>query len=304
MKNITFSTAFICLILSACNLPKLNQKHLDKKYARLGIEEKRFDQNGHEIKYFEGGVGDTLLLVHGFGGDGQVTWAKNIKELSAHYHLIIPDLLWFGESKSSKPQNMDSQVDALSSLLTFSQVDRYHIAGISYGGFVTLGMAVHEGEKIDKMVIIDSPGFTYNIDLLDTIAVQNNAKTVEDVFVVKNGEEVERLYNFAFYRDKNFPNGLMQDTYEFYFSENHDEQTELIQSLKAEQERYLSNGIPKQPKSLIIWGEHDMVFPMSEAVKLEKYLNCEMKVIEKAGHAPNIEQLKEFNSIMIEFLKD
>jgi len=304
MKYLIFSTTVLCVLFSACNLPKLNQRHLDKKYARLGIEEKRFQQDGHEIKYFEGGVGDTLLLIHGFGGDAQVTWAKNIKELSAQYHLIIPDLLWFGESKSSKAQNMDSQVDALSSLLKYSNVDRYHIAGISYGGFVTLGMAVHEGEKIDKMVIIDSPGFTYNIDLLDTIAVQNDAETVEDVFVVKNGDEVERLYNFAFYRDKKFPKGLMQDTYEFYFSENHEEQTELIQSLKSDQERYLSHGIPEQPKSLIIWGKYDVVFPMSEAKKLKDYLKCEIKVIDKAGHAPNIEQLKEFNSIFIEFLKD
>ena len=112
MKSFLVISVFICLTLASCNLAKWNQKHLTKKFERHDVSEAVFEANGHSIHYFEGGniKGDVIVLIHGFGGDAQVTWNKTIVDLSKDYRVIAPDLLWFGESVSNHPANIYAQM--------------------------------------------------------------------------------------------------------------------------------------------------------------------------------------------------
>ena len=79
-----------------------NKAKLEKKVLTLA--------SGDTMTYLEGGNinGEPLLLIHGFGAnkDNFLRVAKALGD----YHLIIPDLLGFGES--SKPPQADYQVDA------------------------------------------------------------------------------------------------------------------------------------------------------------------------------------------------
>ena len=73
-----------------------NKANLEKKELTLA--------SGDTMIYLEGGnvKGEPLLLIHGFGAnkDNFLRLAKQLGD----YHLIIPDLLGFGES--SKPQRL------------------------------------------------------------------------------------------------------------------------------------------------------------------------------------------------------
>src|SRR5690348_6148670 len=59
--------------------------------------------------YYEGGEGPTIVLLHGFAGDKDV-WLPVAALLSAHFHLVIPDLPGWGESSRVAQGNYD--VDA------------------------------------------------------------------------------------------------------------------------------------------------------------------------------------------------
>lgn len=289
--------------LFGCNLAEWNQGRLNKKFKRKGVEEFTYESDSSSIHYYKGGSGPTLLLIHGFGGDAQVTWEKTILELSQDYTIIAPDLLWFGQSSSTKNPNLKAQVTAVFELLDYLNVERCHIAGVSYGGFVTLGMIQEKPMLFTKVCIVDSPGMTYNTDLLEEMCKEVGVEEPADIFVPKSSEEVRRLFQFAFHKKKNYSNGILQDAYELYFSKNHDELTTLLRTLPEEQVSFFEEQIRPYPESIVIWGEHDEVFPKSEGKKLANFLNCEFKTIPDAGHAPMIEQSKKFNAILSQFLQ-
>lgn len=299
-----FFILIFVLFLSSCNIVQWQHNRMTRKLDRKEVVEKSLDLGGHHIRYYEGGEGETVLLIHGFGGDALVTWYKTIKDLSKDYHVLAPDLLWFGESWSKGKPNLTTQIDAMAVLLKESGVEKCIVAGISYGGFVSLGLHFRDPELISKLCIIDSPGLTYNVDLLDTLSKTENVEGVEDIFVVRGPAGVQKLFDLAFYKDRKLPKGLRKQTYDLFFDKHHDELEHLIISLREDQMKYKEMQMPDFPETLIIWGEHDDVFPLSEGKKLAKFMGAELVVIPKAGHAPNIENYKKFERCLRGFIND
>lgn len=287
-----------------CNLVKWNQNRLTKKYARKDVQQKVFDNDKYTVNYWEGGEGETVVLVHGFGADGQMTWNKSIQDLVKDYHVIVPDLLWFGNSYSEEEANLDSQVNAMLSLLEDREVKKCNLVGISYGGFVSLGISQKAPELIEKLCIVDSPGLTYNLDLIDSLCLKVGVDEVQDIFVVKDAQGVKRLFNLASYKNKRIPKGILKDTYEVYFDQHHKQLYQLLETLPAEQKRFLTHSDIKFPPTTIIWGVDDQVFPLSEGERLADYMNAELKIVEKAGHAPNLDNYKQFQKYLKEFLAE
>ena len=292
------------LLFWSCNLAKWNQKRLDRKFERKGLQESTFKNEQHEVHYFEGGEGETVLLIHGFGGDAQITWYKTLMDLVKDYHVIAPDLLWFGQSKSKAEPDLNAQVDAMYDLLEDRGVDRFTIGGISYGGFVSMGMLYKQPKRVKALMMVDSPGVTYDVSLLNELCKKADVKEVQEIFVVRNQEDVKRLFEFTFYDNKMIPKKIYKDAYELYFSQHHDELYKLLETLPKEKERLESAKLSVYPPSLVIWGRHDEVFPLSEGEKLAKHLGAEIKVIDKAGHAPNLEQCKAFEEQLRAFLDE
>jgi pimeloyl-ACP methyl ester carboxylesterase len=288
----------------SCNLAKLHQKKLTKKYTKKGFQEKVFEHEGSKINYQEGGEGETVMLIHGFGGDGKITWESAARFLVKDYHVVVPDLIWFGKSVSTEEPSLQLQVDVLSALIDTLNVKQLTLVGISYGGFVSLGISLKKKELVKQTIIVDSPGMTYNLQLLDSLCVQNDVESVDEIFVPNNGEEVQRLFDIAFYKDKKIPGFIRPAVYEMYFSQHHAQLTKLLASLPAEKEKFEQHTRTDFPEQVsLIWGEYDEVFPLSEGEKLAKYFGTNVQVISKAGHAPNIEQTKIFNQELINLLK-
>lgn len=289
-------------LFSSCNLVLYNQKKQTKKLERNTIYEKTFGNGTDTLHYFEGGTGKTLLLIHGFGGDAQITWHESMLDLKDEYRIIVPDLLWFGKSHSTRKPNLAAQVKAITALLNNEGVNSYSVAGISYGGFVSLGLLYEHPNRIESICIIDSPGITYDTTLLDTLCKQEKVATVEDIFVVKNAAHVQRLFNLAFYKDKKIPEKLLKDIYSVYFSQHHFQLAQLLATLPEEQKKILNKPLPELKKATVIWGKHDDIFPVAEGRKLANYLNANFVIIPEAGHAPNVEQFETFQNVLREWL--
>ena len=285
----------------SCNVVQWNQNRLSKKFERKGIHEGYYETEDHHVHYWEGGEGDTVVLIHGFGADGQMTWNTSIQDLVKDHYVFVPDLLWFGESHSKKEANLTSQIDAMYALLDHKGISHFKLVGISYGGFVVLGMTYQRPESIEKLVIVDSPGMTYNIDLLDSLCVQEGVERVQDIFVVRDAPGVHKLLEVTSIKPKKVSDKILQSTYEVYFDQHHDELDALLETLPAEKDKF--GELPENfPPSVVIWGRQDWVFPLGEGEKLAKYLGGEIKVVENAGHAINFDNFKSFEFYLREFL--
>ncbi len=108
-----------------------------------------------EMAYREVGAGEPLLLLHGFGGCADLTWAPFVDTLAAHYRVILPDLR--GHGRSTNPggtfTHRQSAADVLA-LLDALGVGRVRAMGISAGGMTLLHAARSAPERFERLVII------------------------------------------------------------------------------------------------------------------------------------------------------
>ena len=112
-----------------------------------------------KLYYEEYGVGEPLVLLHGFGGCAQ-NWHPFIAELSEHHRLIVVDLR--GHGHSTNPENTFTHRKAANDmflLLDQLGVGRFSAMGISSGGMTLLHMATSQPRRIDSMVLISATSY-------------------------------------------------------------------------------------------------------------------------------------------------
>ena len=92
-------------LLIACRIYPKVESYQDQKLDQAEMQENVFHSESVQIHYWEGGnmQGEPLLFLHGFGGDAAWAWSMNFPDFSEKYHIIAPDLLWFGTSEDGNP---------------------------------------------------------------------------------------------------------------------------------------------------------------------------------------------------------
>ncbi|MEZ2746083.1 alpha/beta fold hydrolase [Halopseudomonas bauzanensis] len=106
--------------------------------------------HGHQLRYWESGQGEPLLLIHGFPS-GSWDWHYLWRPLAERYRVIACDMLGFGFS--AKPQghaySLLEQADIQEHLLHTLGESRYHILAHDYGDSVAQELLARdmEGER-------------------------------------------------------------------------------------------------------------------------------------------------------------
>ena len=94
---------------------------------------------GLRISFEHTGTGPAVALTHGFVGDAQSTWGRQIEALSDEFTVIAWDAPGTGGS-SDPPEDfgMDGYADCLAALLRALQIERAHLVGLSFGAALAL----------------------------------------------------------------------------------------------------------------------------------------------------------------------
>jgi pimeloyl-ACP methyl ester carboxylesterase len=269
---------------------------------KMGFQKHIFEQEDLTLSYSIGGEGETLLLIHGFGGEGDVTFIRQLPYFAKSYQVIVPDLLWFGESNSSKTPSLNAQAEAIIQLLDSLNIDKVHIVGLSYGGFVCFELYRTIKERIQSVVIVDSPGPSFNLNYLDEFLDKNGVKAASDLFVPKNAEELQRLMDIVMYRDIKLPASILQNLFDKYWSRFQKEQTILLEELPENKVTFNEFTDYDQDDFLVIWGKNDEVFPYQSGLDLAKFLNCDIIAFNRSGHIVSVDKARKFNHALSQFL--
>jgi len=99
----------------------------------------RVEVGGLDIAFERAGTGPAVALAHGFVGDARATWGSQIDALSDEFTVVAWDAP--GSGGSSDPPDgfgMDAYVDCWAGFLSALEIERAHLAGLSFGGALAL----------------------------------------------------------------------------------------------------------------------------------------------------------------------
>jgi abhydrolase domain-containing protein 6 len=269
--------------------------------ARAGLHLKSVTVDGREIRYLEGGEGETVLLVHGFGADKD-TWTRMARHLTQQYHVIAPDLPGFGESSKDPEASYDilSQAENLDRFTRAVGLDPFHLAGNSMGGSISGQYAARYPDKVLSLALINTAGVIGCPEKSDFARMLENG---ENPLLTENEEGYETKLGMVFVDPPWIPGPLKRylaaedvknrDLLNMIFEQIHDEGSSLVPRLPDIRAR-----------TLILWGDSDRLIHVSCTRVLEQGLADSSTVIMDAcGHAPMLERPEETADHYLAFLQ-
>ena len=80
------ATAFALLVVlivgvTGCDVVRIKRGSLERHYFTIGMQHRAVAIDGAEMHFWEGGEGDPVLLLHGFGASGIWQWPGQAEEL-------------------------------------------------------------------------------------------------------------------------------------------------------------------------------------------------------------------------------
>ena len=114
------------------------------------------DSNGTKIFYQTRGEGEPLVLLMGFGADGNV-WEKHVTEYEKHFKCIVLDNRGVGKSDQPKgPYSTNMMAEDTVAVMQHAGVERARVAGISMGGAITQELVLNYPQKVRSIALIST----------------------------------------------------------------------------------------------------------------------------------------------------
>lgn len=247
------------------------------------------------------GSGDALVLIPGFAS-GAWSWSWQIDEFATKFRVITFDPRGISRSPIGQGESVSipSIADDIVALLEKLEIEKAHILGISFGGFVALDFALRFPERVKRLVLASTSfggprHVAPSMDVLAAFASTDGLNTADRIrkyltvafspdFVETNGEAVDR---FCDLREKNF---VPREVY--------------MQQLQAALSFDVEDRVSKiNAETLVITGDNDVVVPTQNSRNLAAAIpNSTLRFISGSGHMAFVEQASEFNRIVTDFL--
>lgn len=264
---------------------------------------------GGRVAAWVGGSGPALLLLGGFGADALWQWHAVAPTLARRHRMIVPDLLYFGESHGGTWQpNLESQVGAMLALMDafIPAGRRIDVAGLSYGGLVAWALAATHPDRVDRLVLLGTPGDV--MDESDVAALNTRFEMGHpgELLLPRDPEGVRRLLGVGFHRPPAVPNFVLRDVHRLHFRNHVAEKHALIDDLLTR----LGGPVPAidadRHEALLLWGRHDAVFPLEIGERLHARMGryAKLVVLDDAAHAPPQEKPRDVVAAIGRFLAD
>lgn len=152
------------------------------------MAEKNIKYHSSKIFYRTIGKGKPVILIHGFGEDGNI-WDKQVEFLKDFFQLIIPDLPGSGRSELIKDATIETYSEIIKEIIsvelsqfstTGGDLEGAVLLGHSLGGYITLAFAEKYPQLLSSFGLIHSTAFS---DSEEKKAAR--LKSIE--FIKKNG---------------------------------------------------------------------------------------------------------------------
>jgi len=242
--------------------------------------------DGSHVVFLEGGKGEPLVLLHGFGADKD-NFTRVARWLTPHYRVIIPDLVGFGESShlSDVDYRYAAQAARVHQLVHALQLTNVSLGGNSMGGGVALSYAAQYPKEVSSLWLIDTAGIAGapSSELSRIIAAGER-----NPLLITKESDFPVLMKFAM-SDPPYLPGTIMDVLARERIANQGLERQVFQQISTDALNGVIHGLPTP--TLIVWGEEDRVLSVGAVPLLQSLLpNAEAIVMPGVGHAPMIER--------------
>jgi pimeloyl-ACP methyl ester carboxylesterase len=195
--------------------------------------------------------------VHGMGVDGKTNWYKQISYLSKHFNLLVPDLIYFGQSTAKENNySVEFQVEQIHELLEKLKINsKINVMGFSYGGLIASVYNQFYHSETNKLIIIDGPVKFFSGRMADSLAKIAGVPTIYNILIpqtIADYKGMEKaVMSKRFFTTKRFKLKLIR----YYFTPTLESRRLQINYLLTHQNIYqdYNYNINTTP-TLLIWG--------------------------------------------------
>ena len=216
-------------------------------------------------------------------------WYPNIGTLSQAFRVYAPDILGdMGKSLQTRPFTKPTEfADWLKDVLDELQIEKADVAGLSYGGFIALRLAVSAPERVRKLVLM-APASLLPIRPIFFLRM---AGMFMPAFVLSFEAKQKLLLGLASPQIGPAITQIMTPSdfrYSMYLPTLHTDAE--LQQIKS--------------PTLLLLGDHEVIYDYKAALKRARRLipQIETDLIPGAGHALNFDQPERVNHRILDFL--
>lgn len=251
------------------------------------LGEASIEVKGRRMRYFRGGDGPPILLVHGLGGSA-MNWAELAPLLARGRRVLAPDLPGHGASEALPAvSGLDAFADRLAAVMEHEQTGPAPVVGHSLGGLVALRLALRYPELVGSLVLAGSAGLSIGRpllrELLTAFTVLRPGRLAGRYRTLVARSPLLRRFVFGFVSVGD-PVGLTDLAVEGFLA------GQLLHTDTASAWRALRQDDPRQELErisvpvLVLWGAEDAQLPLEDAFEYARRLHAPLRTIAGCGH--------------------
>lgn len=245
----------------------------------------------YRVRYFEGGEGPPLVLIHGIASSSE-DWAMVVGELTKHHRVYAPDLLGYGGTdRPDVDYSIATESDFMLHYLDAMHLARPDVAGWSMGGWIALRIAALHPERVHRLVLTDSAGLRFPTTLN------------ESTFTPKTMEEARALLVLQSDRLAKLPEFIVRD----YFRRARREDFVITRGMRSMLEAHdtLDGRLQRvRMPVLLVWGAQDRITPPALVPRLQREIpQAKVVMVPDCGHLAIVECRGEAMPPVVSFLR-
>lgn len=249
--------------------------------------------NGVELFYKEEGSGKPILLLHGLTGS-HLMLQQEFDTFKKSHHMITMDARGHGKSEKPESYTLDDHIQDCIALMDFLQLQDVIIIGMSMGTYVGQGVAIQAPDRVEKLILISGTSHGDTSDGTGLLA-EHADEMIGMTFEEQMGHLADRIFH------------KMEPVGEWLSA--------MPSGLTKEQQESAAEALAKydfrpeldkvKAKTLVISGKYDGLNPPEFGEEMASYIpNARFVLFEDSGHAPNIEETKDYLKLITDFLNE
>ena len=261
--------------------------------------------DGIRTRFISSGSPDKplLLLIHGTGGHAEA-YSRNFAAHGEHFWTVAIDLI--GHGWSDKPDSGYEVADYGAHVIAVLDAlgrESASISGESLGGWVAGWLAIHHPQRVERLVLNTSGGWTAHPEVMERIK-RLSMEAVRD----PNPDRIRTRLEFLMHDTSKVNDDLVETRRAIYSQPDFAETMEKVlclQDMDTRRRNMFSDedtGRIAAP-TLVLWTSHDPTASPEEGKRIADLIpGARYVVMNGCGHWPQFEDADKFNSVHLNFL--